>query len=140
MKCVVSPVGSAYGSEMALRYTFQHAATNSVELEMRHDVKYFRLQIRDDGEAIDPGVPCADGIAWHEGSRRTGSRQAHNWTELASGTEIELAIPAAKATPTPMRFIAAGNANKQIADRGSPQGRSQEHLPIWAPTTAPRPQ
>jgi signal transduction histidine kinase len=87
----------------ALRNAFRHAAAKNVEVEIRYDVKYFRLRVRDDGKGIDPEVLRGDGRRGHYGLHGMRERaklvggKLTIWTELDSGTEIELIIPAAKA-------------------------------------------
>jgi len=87
----------------ALRNSFRHAAAKSVEVEIRYDLKYFRLRIRDDGKGIDPEILRGDGREGHYGLHGMRERaelvggKLSIWTELDSGTEIELVIPGAKA-------------------------------------------
>jgi len=87
----------------ALRNSFRHAAAKNVEVEIRYDVKYLRLRVRDDGKGIDPKVLSGEGREGHYGlhgmrerAKLVGGKLAI-WTELDSGTEIELVIPGAKA-------------------------------------------
>jgi signal transduction histidine kinase len=87
----------------ALRNAFRHAAAKSVEVEIRYDEKYFRLRIRDDGKGIPPDVLRGDGREGHYGLHGMRERaklvggKLTIWTELDSGTEIELIIPGTKA-------------------------------------------
>jgi signal transduction histidine kinase len=85
----------------ALRNAFRHAAAKNVEVEVRYDEKHFRLRIRDDGK----GIP-SDALSGREGHYGLpGMRERVKlvggkltiWTELASGTEIEIIIPGARA-------------------------------------------
>jgi signal transduction histidine kinase len=87
----------------ALRNAFRHAAAHKVEVEIRYDEKYFRLRVRDDGKGIPSDVLRGDGCEGHYGSdgmreraKLVGGKQTI-WTELDSGTEIELLIPGARA-------------------------------------------
>ena len=87
----------------ALRNAFRHAAAKNVEVEVRYDEKYFRLRIRDDGKGIPSDVLSGDGRDGHYGlpgmrerAKLVGGKLAI-WTELTSGTEIELNIPGARA-------------------------------------------
>jgi len=74
-----------------------------VEIEIRYDEKYFRLRVRDDGKGIPSDVLSGDGREGHYGL--PGMRERAElvggkltiWTELDSGTEIELIIPGARA-------------------------------------------
>jgi signal transduction histidine kinase len=87
----------------ALRNAFRHAVATNVEAEIRYDVKYFRLRVRDDGKGIDTEFLRGDGREGHYGlhGMRERARLAGGkltiWTEVDNGTEIELIIPAAKA-------------------------------------------
>lgn len=87
----------------ALRNAFRHSAAKNVEVEIRYDMRYLRLRVRDDGKGIDPEVVRGEGREGHFGlhgmrerARLVGGKLTI-WTELDSGTEIELIIPAAKA-------------------------------------------
>jgi signal transduction histidine kinase len=87
----------------ALRNAFRHAAAQNVEVEIRYDEKYFRLRVRDDGKGIPADVLSGDGRKGHYGL--SGMRERAKliggkltiWTELDSGTEIELTIPGTRA-------------------------------------------
>jgi signal transduction histidine kinase len=86
----------------ALRNSFRHADAKNVEVEIRYDEKYFRLRVRDDGKGIPSDVLSRDGREGHYGlpgmrerAKLVGGKLTI-WTELDSGTEIELAIPGAK--------------------------------------------
>jgi signal transduction histidine kinase/ligand-binding sensor domain-containing protein len=86
----------------ALRNSFRHADAKNVEVEIRYDKKYFRLRVRDDGKGIPSDVLSRDGREGHYGlpgmrerAKLVGGKLTI-WTELDSGTEIELAIPGAK--------------------------------------------
>jgi signal transduction histidine kinase len=87
----------------ALRNSFRHADAKNVEVEIRYDEKYFRLRVRDDGKGIPSDVLSRDGREGHYGlpgmrerAKLVGGKLTI-WTELDSGTEIELVIPGAKA-------------------------------------------
>jgi signal transduction histidine kinase len=87
----------------ALRNAFRHAAAKNVEVELRYDEEYFRLRVRDDGKGIDPHILNGDGREGHYGLHGMRERakvvggKLTIWTELNSGTEIELTIPSARA-------------------------------------------
>ena len=93
----------------ALRNAFRHARAKKVEVEIRYGIKYLRLRVRDDGKGIDPQVLRGEGRQGHYGlhGMRERAKLAGGkltiWTELDSGTEIELVIPAAKAYVKPTR-------------------------------------
>jgi signal transduction histidine kinase/ligand-binding sensor domain-containing protein len=87
----------------ALRNAFRHAAAQNVEVEIRYDEKYFRLRVRDDGKGIPSDVLSGDGREGHYGlpgmkerAKLVGGKLTI-WTELDSGTEIELVIPGTRA-------------------------------------------
>jgi len=87
----------------ALRNAFQHAQARRIELEIRYDWRQFRLRVRDDGKGIDPKILGGDGRAGHYGlpgmherARVVGGKLSV-WSEIDSGTEAELTIPAAAA-------------------------------------------
>ena len=87
----------------ALRNSFRHADAKNVEVEIRYDEKYFRLRVRDDGKGIPSDVLSQDGREGHYGlpgmrerAKLVGGKLTI-WTELDSGTEIELVIPGARA-------------------------------------------
>jgi len=82
----------------ALRNAFKHAQARRIEVEIRYDHRQFRLRIRDDGEGIDVKVLGAVGRLGHYGlpgmkerARLLGGSLAI-WSELNSGTEVELTI------------------------------------------------
>jgi signal transduction histidine kinase/ligand-binding sensor domain-containing protein len=87
----------------ALRNCFRHAAAEIVEVEIRYDEKYFRVRVRDDGKGIPSDVLRGDGREGHYGLHGMRERaklvggKLTIWTELDSGTEIELLIPGARA-------------------------------------------
>jgi hypothetical protein len=74
-----------------------------VEVEIHYDEKYFRLRVRDDGKGIGPEVLRGDGREGHYGLHGMKERAAlvggklTIWSEVDSGTEIELTIPASRA-------------------------------------------
>jgi signal transduction histidine kinase/ligand-binding sensor domain-containing protein len=84
----------------AMRNAFQHAEAKQIEVEIRYDDRHFRMRVRDDGKGIDPKVLTQDGRAGHYGlhgmrerAKLVGGR-LDVWSELDSGTEVELSIPA----------------------------------------------
>jgi signal transduction histidine kinase/ligand-binding sensor domain-containing protein len=87
----------------ALRNAFRHAHPRQIEVEIRYDQRQFRLRVRDDGKGIDPTVLAGDGQhghyglpGMHERAKLIGGK-LDVWSELDSGTEIELTIPASVA-------------------------------------------
>jgi ligand-binding sensor domain-containing protein/signal transduction histidine kinase len=90
----------------ALRNAFRHAQAQRIEVEIRYDERQLRLRVRDDGKGIDPKLLSEDGRAGHYGlhgmrerAKVVGGKLAV-WSELDSGTEVELSIPASHARET----------------------------------------
>ena len=87
----------------AVRNAFKHAQAERVEVEIRYDEKQLRLRVRDDGKGIDPKLLGEDERAGHFGMRGMRERakllggKLAVWSELDSGTEVELRIPASRA-------------------------------------------
>jgi signal transduction histidine kinase len=90
----------------ALRNAFRHAQARRIEVEIRYE-RQLRLRVRDDGKGIDAKHLDGDGYAGHYGLR--GMRERAKlmggklvvWSELDSGTEVELSIPGSRAYETP---------------------------------------
>jgi signal transduction histidine kinase/ligand-binding sensor domain-containing protein len=100
-----------------LRNAYRHAGASRIEVEIRYGKRQFRLRVRDNGKGIDQNVADAGGRERHFGL--TGMRERAEivggnlaiWSELDSGTEIELTIPASVAyakPPTARRSIFLG--------------------------------
>jgi signal transduction histidine kinase/ligand-binding sensor domain-containing protein len=93
----------------ALRNAFQHAEARQIEVEIRYDDGHIRLRVRDDGKGIDPKVLSGDGREGHYGLQGMRERaelvggKLTVWSDLDSGTEVELSIPAAAAYATSAR-------------------------------------
>jgi CheY-like chemotaxis protein len=74
---------------------------------IRYDERQFRLRVRDDGKGIDSKLLDEDERHGHYGMRGMRERaellggKMTVWSQLDSGTEVELSIPAAKAYATP---------------------------------------
>jgi len=87
----------------ALRNASRHAQARQIEVEIRYDERELRLRVRDDGKGIDPKVLTGDGRAGHFGLRGMRERaklvggKLDVWSELDTGTEVELTIPASLA-------------------------------------------
>jgi signal transduction histidine kinase len=87
----------------ALRNAFRHAQARQIEVELRYDEAQFRLRIRDDGKGVDPKVLGGVGRAGHYGLAGMYERakliggKLTVWSELDSGTEVELSVPASNA-------------------------------------------
>jgi len=87
----------------ALRNALHHAQAQRIEVEIRYDERQLRLRVRDDGKGIDPNLLNEDGRAGHYGlggmrerAKLLGGKLAV-WSQLDSGTEVELRIPASRA-------------------------------------------
>jgi len=83
-----------------LRNAFHHAHASRIEAEIAYDSQFFRLRIRDNGKGIDRKVLEAGARQGHWGlpgvrerAKRIGARLKF-WSELGSGTEAELTVPA----------------------------------------------
>jgi signal transduction histidine kinase len=90
----------------AMRNAFKHAEAHRIEVEIRYDERRLRLRVRDDGKGIDPTVLREDGRTGHYGLRGMRERatllggKLTVWSEIESGTEVELSIPASRAYET----------------------------------------
>jgi signal transduction histidine kinase len=87
----------------AVRNAFRHSTAARIEVEIRYDPWQLRLRVRDDGKGIDQKVLADGGRAGHYGlpgmherAKLVGGKLAV-WSELESGTEAELTIPASVA-------------------------------------------
>jgi signal transduction histidine kinase len=96
----------------AVRNAFKHAQAQRIEVEIQYGERQLRLRVRDDGKGIDPKHRNEDGRAGHYGLRGMRERtklmrgKLTVWSELDSGTEVELSIPASTAyaaSPAPRR-------------------------------------
>src|SRR5215469_8194626 len=83
----------------ALRNAFHHAQARRIEVEIQYDKNHLRLRVRDDGRGVDSAV-FTEGRSGHWGLQGMRERakllggQLEVWSELDSGTEIQLSIPA----------------------------------------------
>jgi signal transduction histidine kinase/ligand-binding sensor domain-containing protein len=83
-----------------IRNAFRHAQAKRIDVELRYEVRQFRMRVADNGKGIDPAVLSAGGRAGHHGLPGLKERaelaggKLSVWSQLNSGTEIELAIPA----------------------------------------------
>ncbi|HTT20734.1 MAG TPA: two-component regulator propeller domain-containing protein [Candidatus Sulfotelmatobacter sp.] len=93
----------------ALRNAFRHAQADRIEVELQYGDKEFTLRVRDNGRGTDRDVLSADGRKGHFGLHGMRERaklaggELAIWSEVHSGTEIELTIPAARAYTTSAR-------------------------------------
>ena len=90
----------------ALRNAFKHAQAQRIEVEIHYDERQLRLRVRDDGKGIDAKHLKEEGRAGHFGLRGMRERaklmggRLAVWSEMDSGTEVELKIPASRAYET----------------------------------------
>jgi len=91
----------------ALRNAFRHARARRIEVDIHYDRRQLRLQIRDDGQGIDPQLLRTDGLSGHYGLRGMRERaqslggELTIWSEVNSGTEIDLTVPSSSAYAQP---------------------------------------
>jgi len=91
----------------AMRNAFRHSDAKQIEVEIRYDERQLRVRVRDDGKGIDPKLLSHDGREGHFGLRGMQERakliggKLTVWSELDSGTEVELSIPASRAYTVP---------------------------------------
>lgn len=84
----------------ALRNAFRHAQAKRIEVEIHYDVQKFRLRVRDDGRGMDAKIVAETGRPGHYGLRGMRERakaiggNLELWSNVESGTEIELTIRA----------------------------------------------
>jgi len=104
----------------ALRNAYQHANAQRIEVEIRYDQRQLRLRVRDNGRGIDPKVLAGGGREGHYGMRGMYERaklvggKLAVWSELDSGTETELTVPASIAYAK-----ASGNHRSAFWRRGA---------------------
>ena len=86
-----------------MRNAFRHANANRIEVEIRYDDRQLFVKVRDDGKGIDRKFFPGDGREGHYGLHGMRERakliggQLTVCSELDSGTEVELSIPAVRA-------------------------------------------
>jgi signal transduction histidine kinase len=91
----------------ALRNAFRHADARRIEAEIRYDEREFRLRVRDDGKGINSKLLNRNERPGHYGMRGMRERakllggKLTVWSEVETGTEVELSIPGANAYATP---------------------------------------
>ncbi|HXB71083.1 MAG TPA: two-component regulator propeller domain-containing protein [Candidatus Acidoferrales bacterium] len=91
----------------AMRNAFRHAGAGRIEVDIHYDKRELIVRIRDNGKGIDAKVLDEGGRAgrhglpgMHERAKLVGGKLAI-WSELHSGTEIELTVPASVAYAKP---------------------------------------
>jgi len=97
-----------------MRNAIRHAKARRIEVEIRYDERQLRLRIRDDGAGIDPAILESEHKAGHWGLRGMRERAKlvggtlELWSQVGTGTEVELNIPAESAyASSPARTWAA---------------------------------
>ena len=84
----------------ALRNAFRHAQARQIEIEIRYDEHQLRLRVRDNGKGMAPQMPAGQSASSHFGLHGMRERatvvggRLDIWSEVNSGTEVELSIPA----------------------------------------------
>ena len=107
----------------ALRNAFRHAQARRIEVELRYDEKDFTVRVRDNGRGINREVLSGSGREGHYGLHGMRERAKlvggvlEIWSEVDSGTEVELSIPASRAyTKSPRRFWFFQKLSKKDTD------------------------
>jgi signal transduction histidine kinase/ligand-binding sensor domain-containing protein len=91
----------------AMRNAFRHSDAKQIEVEIHYDEQRVRVRVRDDGKGIDAKLLSDGGRHGHFGLRGMRERarliggKLAVWSELDSGTEVELTIPASRAYTAP---------------------------------------
>jgi signal transduction histidine kinase len=127
----------------ALRNAFRHAEAKQIEVELHYEGRQLRLRIRDDGQGIDPNFLTTEGRAGHFGLR--GMRERAKLiggnltvrTAPASGTEIELSVPAVQAdaaSSAPWRswFTEKFSASARRSGNGQPSQSDSDSVDRWS--------
>jgi signal transduction histidine kinase len=85
----------------ALRNAFRHAQAGRIDVELRYDRRHLRLRVLDDGKGIDQQDLAPGGRRGHFGlaglqerAKLVGGKLVIR-SEMGSGTEMELIVPAA---------------------------------------------
>ena len=112
----------------AMRNAFRHADAKQIEVEIHYDERRIRVRVRDDGKGIDPKLLSDDGREGHFGLRGMRERakliggKLTVWSELDSGTEVELSIPASRA------YAAADGQRSWLAEKFAKLSRRDTEL------------
>ena len=99
----------------ALRNAFHHAQARRIEVDIHYDERQLRLRVRDDGKGISSQLLINKGRSGHWGLQGMRERaklvggHLEIWSELDSGTEIELRIPASIA------YLNSASSNREQA-------------------------
>ena len=93
----------------ALRNAYRHAEASHIDVELHYDHDELRMRVRDDGKGIDPAVLASHGTQGHYGLRGLSERatlaggELAIWSEVGSGTDVELRVPASVVYLAPRR-------------------------------------
>jgi signal transduction histidine kinase len=91
----------------AMRNAFKHAQAQRIEVEIQYLDRHFRLSVRDDGKGMDCKFVNEGGRVGHYGLRGMHERakllggELTVRSQLDSGTEVKLSLPAANTYATP---------------------------------------
>jgi signal transduction histidine kinase len=90
----------------AMRNAFKHAQAQRIEVEIQYHDRHFRLSVRDDGKGMDCKFVNEGGRVGHYGLRGMHERakllggELTVRSQLDSGTEVKLSLPAANTYAT----------------------------------------
>jgi signal transduction histidine kinase len=91
----------------AVRNAQRHAHATAIEVELCYDEQQLHVRVRDNGTGINPAVIPVQGSGGHFGLPGMRERakliggQLHIWSAPASGTEIEVTVPAVRVYAEP---------------------------------------
>ena len=114
----------------ALRNAFRHAQARQMEVEIHYDQRELRLHVRDDGKGMEAKVLQGQSPAGHYGMHGMRERaesvggRLEVWSELDSGTEVEMTIPASIAYATSHRTRRLGLL-KRVFHHGDTEAQSK---------------
>jgi signal transduction histidine kinase len=87
----------------ALRNALRYASATAIEVDIRYSDRHLRLRVRDNGIGMESSVLESGRLPGHwglHGMRERAHLLGANlelWSQVNSGTEVELTVPAAKA-------------------------------------------
>jgi signal transduction histidine kinase len=90
-----------------MRNAFKHGQAQRIEVEIQYLKRHFRLRVRDDGKGMDGKFVREGGRVGHYGLRGMQERakllggELTVRSQLDSGTEVELTLPAANTYAMP---------------------------------------
>jgi signal transduction histidine kinase len=107
-----------------LRNAFHHARAKKIEVEIRYDAQEFRIRFRDDGIGIDPKVlnegarPGHWGLPGVRERAKLAGAQLNFWSEVGTGTEVQVTVPASVAYAKPPEARIFGLFGKKSRPHG----------------------